>query len=664
MKTDDQTSEDAAGDNMRPGRWFRDLRRRKVFRVMAAYGVVAWLILQATDILTGAFPFPNWTVAAMTVVLALGFPIAAALSWAFQVTPEGVVLDLAEARPLSKNRSRLIHSLDVIVICSLLIVVAYLSLGDTFTRTSSGQTRVAVLPFENLSNDQSVTYLSEGIADDIRARLYDVPQLLLAARSSSASIFGKGLDIQTIGERLTVEHVLEGTIRKSDDRIRVTVQLVDTNSGIARWVKTYDTRLDDVLEMQTNISLAVTSQLEVLLSKDVRQTLSRNPTDDPVAYDYYLQAENYINRPRTETNLDLASSLYSQAIDRDPRFALGYAGLCKVAIGRYRETSDTAHIDNAVSNCQQALGLDPSLSEVHTALGKMYVSLSQWDQAEFAFQKAIDLDPRDVEAFAGMADVFAARERYVEAEERLNTAIDLLPANWIGYSRLAHFLIQRGRFEEAVANYRRVVEFTPDNPGAFNDLGVAYFLMGDFENAAVSFRQSLELEPRRSAYSNTAYMSYLAGDIEQAVQFFEKATREADDDYKLWGNLADAQRFVEGLDAAAQLSYEKAIELAQLEINASAAEGEDLTNLAWYHVNLGNFEIAERYLESAASMPNRTAEQFYVEALVHSLLGNAEPAEAAILEAKERGISQAILDATPELQGRLSGATRLQEQGE
>jgi Flp pilus assembly protein TadD len=144
-------------------------------------------------------------------------------------------------------------------------------------------------------------------------------------------------------------------------------------------------------------------------------------------------------------------------------------------------------------------------------------------------------------------------------------------------------------------------------------------------------------------------MSYLAGDFEQAVEFFEKATYEADADYKLWGNLADAQRFVEGLDETARLSYEKAIELAKLEIAASAAEGDDLTNLAWYHVNLGDFAIAERYLEGAASMPNRTAEQFYVDALVHTLLGNAEPAEAAILEAKERGISQAILDATPEL---------------
>ena len=644
-------TEEEMRDSSTPRNLIRDLRRRKVFRVMAAYGVGAWLILQIIDVLSGAFPLPDWTVAVTSILLALGFPVAAGLSWAFQITPEGVIVDVDQARPLTANRSRLIHFVDVIIICVLLVVVAYLSFGDRFARTDSDEIRVAVLPFENLSDDESVTYLSEGIADDIRARLYEVPQLLLAARSSSASIFGKGLDIKTIGERLTVEHVLEGTIRKSGDRIRVTVQLVEVSTGLVRWVKTYNTRLDDVLEMQNNISLVVVSQLEVYLSKDIRQVLARKPTDDPIAYDFYLQAKGYLNRPRTKSNLDSALSLFESAINQDPMFALGYAGLCRTYIARYYDSSDVANVASAETNCQQAISLDPAQGEIHTALGQLYVSVSRWDEAESAFRKAIDLDARNIEAFTGMGDIFAARERYVEAEERYNMAIDILPANWTGYTKLAYFLVLQGRLEEAAANYQRVVEFTPDNPNAYNNLGVVYYLLGDFESAAMSYRRSLDLDPRRSAYSNTGTMYYFAADYEQAAEMFQKAVGEAGADYRLWGNLGDAQRFIDDRSDLARNSYRKAIELAMTEISVSAAKADDWTNLAWYHVNLGENEIAERYLESAASLPNHTAQQYYTTALVYTLLGNANLAEEAILKAKSGGLPQAMVDATPELAG-------------
>lgn len=626
-----------------------DLKRRRVFRVLTAYSVVAWLLLQIADVLSGAFPVPDWTVAAVTIALAMGFPIVAALSWAFQLTPGGLVLDVESAKPVSVNRSRLIHFIDVIIICFLLIVVAWLTLGEKFTRTAAADIRVAVLPFENLSDDEAVTYLSEGIADDIRARLYQVPQLLIAARSSSLSLFGKGFDVKTIGERLTVAHVLEGTIQRVDNRIRVTAQLVDVESGFNRWSKTYNTRYDDILELQNNISLVVASELEVLLSKSVRETLAKKSTDDPVAYDFYLQAQSYLNRPRTPDNLEHAAELFERAIVQDPDFALGYAGMCQTWIARYYSTNDVKYVSAAESQCQQALSLDPSLSQVHTALGKLYVSMSRWNSAENSFSKAIELDPRAFEAFTGMGDVFAAQERYVDAEARYLVSIELLPGNWAGYNRLAYFLFRRGRIDEAIANYQRVIELTPDNAAAYNSLGVCYYTIGDFAHAAENFRKSLEIEPLRSAYSNTGVMYYYAGNYREAAAMFEQAIDEAESDYRLWGNLADALRFIDGREQEAVNTYRKAIELALRKMAVSGNDAEELTNLAWYYANSGEQQLAERYVESAAMIASRTSEQLYVAALVHTVLGNADLAETAILNAKQAGFSEVILDATPEL---------------
>jgi Flp pilus assembly protein TadD len=194
------------------------------------------------------------------------------------------------------------------------------------------------------------------------------------------------------------------------------------------------------------------------------------------------------------------------------------------------------------------------------------------------------------------------------------------------------------------------VEFTPDNPGGYNNLGVVYYMMGDFENAAANYRKSLELDPRRSAYSNTGTTYYYAGNFSEAEAMFEKATEEAGADYRLWGNLGDARRFLDDMQGAALASYTKAIELAQSQLVVGGDDAEEFTNLAWYYVNIGEDETAERYLDNAASMPNRTAEQYYTTALVYTLLGKADLADTAIAKAKELGFSQVILDATPELQ--------------
>lgn len=650
MSTDEEQQDSQSPDRSSPEGWFGDLRRRKVFRVMAAYGVGAWLMLQLVAILAEAFPLPNWTMAAATVVLALGFPIAAALSWVFQVTPDGIVVDMDKARPLTANRSRLIHFIDVIIICILLAAVLYLSYGDIFDRNAQEEIRIAILPFENLSGDDSVGYLGDGIADDIRARLHDVPQILLAARSSSAAVFGKGLDAREIGERLTVQHVLEGTVRKTGDRIRVTAQLVNTSNGIATWVKTYNARFRDVFEMQTNISLMVASQLEILLSPDIREALAHNPTENPVAFDFYIQGQSYLRRPQSFTNAENAASLYRRAIAEDPSFALGYAGLCDVAIVKYTLSSDTQYVDAAEVQCARALELDSDLAEVHSVLGRLYLQLGQFDQAEEEFSEALDIDPRSTTALSGMGRVFSENGSLIEAEERYKTTIELSPGDWAAYNQLAFFYRSQGRYEEAIDNYERMIELSPDNAHGYNDLGTVYYMLGEFDDAALYWRQSLDISPGRAAFSNTGAMYYLAGRYTEAATMFNKALVETDTDFRLWGNLADAQRFIDGGKNDAEMNYLRAIELAHKQLSVNPTDPETMTYLAWFYVNVDKEQEARNFLKQAQEQPNRDIQQKFFDALIYSLLGDSVNAKSTISELQNEGFSDSILEATPEFE--------------
>lgn len=631
------------------GDWFDELKRRRVFRVVATYAVAAWLVLQIVDVVSGALPVPDWTLTAATVSLASGFPIAALLAWVFQVTPKGIVAE-ASVGGVTIDRTRLIHYVDLMIIGVLLIVVAFLSYGHVFPQLPRGEeVRIAVLPFDNMSGDDGDSYLSEGIADDIRSRLYDLPQVLVAARSSSRSLSNRGLDIQAIGQRLGVQQILEGTLRRVGDRIRLSVQLVDVETGFNRWDETYDTRVQDVLAVQNRISLIVASELRIVLNEDVRELLAENVTDDPAAFDLYLQARNYLDRPSTVENYVIAADLFERAIALDNEFALGYTGLCETHIRRYRETGDTAFVQPAERNCNKALSLDTRLSQVHTALGNLYMSSGDFGAAERAYNAAIEIDPRDVEARSGLGDSYAKQARLDDAEAQYILALELVPANWSGFGRYANFLIRQQRVGEAIMNYKRATELAPGNANGFNNLGVAYYIVGDFENAAKSFGRSIEVEPDGAPYSNTGTMYYYAGDFAAAEKMFAKAAEKTPADYRIWGNLADAQRYSGAETEQASLSYEKAIELANLQLEVNPQDSEALVLLAWYYSNVGREVAARSTLDSAD--PNTVSDptQLYMVGLTLILLGDSAVAGEFIDKALALGFPQAMIDATPEL---------------
>lgn len=636
-----------------PTSWLHELRQKRVFRAVASYGVSAWLLLQIVDVVSGALPVPDWTMSAAAVAVACGFPLAAIIAWTFQITPDGVVLDVGNAPRRRVTLRSVARQFDIFVIAALVGLVVFLSYGRVFaTAAPDERFAVAVLPFENLSSDPSDGYLSEGIAGDIRNRLLGVPQLLVAAGRSSRELSTQGLDIREIGSRLNVEHILEGSVRRSGDVIRVSVQLVDVASGFNRWSQNYDTDIDSLLELENDIALVVASELELLLSPDLRTIVADAPTEDSVAHGLYLQARDYFNRPRTDDNLLQAQRRFEDAIAQDPRFALAHAGLCQTLVERFEQFGDTALIDEAEQQCPRALALDDDVSPVHTALGDLYLATGRLDEAAREYEAAIALNTRALDAQTGLANALARLGRIDEAQAQYEIAIDMLPGNWLGYAGYAHFLLTQGRLEAAIEQYERVIELAPGSANAYNNMGVAYYFLGDFEAARDHYAKSTSIDPNRAAYSNTGTMHYYLGEYEHAAALFRLAASEADKDYRLWGNLADAQRFIEAERDASASSYERAVELALARLAVDGEDRDALTNLAWYYANLGRNVAARDSLSKALALGEPSADQHYLRAITLALLGDDDAARDAIQTALGAGALAAMIDATPEFRER------------
>jgi Flp pilus assembly protein TadD len=237
-----------------------------------------------------------------------------------------------------------------------------------------------------------------------------------------------------------------------------------------------------------------------------------------------------------------------------------------------------------------------------------------------------------------------------DAEAQYILATELKPADWQGYSSYGRFLIDMQRYSEAIAKYERAIELAPSNPNGFNNLGVIYYFLNDYAKAADHYRRSIELDPYGSPYSNTGTMEYFSGDFVAAADMFQKALENTPSDYRIWGNLGDAQRFNGATAAEVRNSYSKAVELANLRLEVNSRDTETLVNLAWYYVNLGRTAAARNTLESANPGFITDADQLYTIGLIYTLLGDSATAAQFLEMARARGFPKAMIDATPELQ--------------
>ena len=477
-----------------------ELQRRGVYPVVAAYAVTSWLLLQVGEVTFEPLNFPPSAMVVLIVLVVAGFPVAALLAWHYDITLSGIRRD---RRPVRSG--------------------------------ANGQHRVsiAVLPFVDMSPDSDQRYFCEGIAEEILNSLSRIEDLRVAARSSSFRFQDDGADAQTAGRALGADAVLEGSVRKSDNRLRVTAQLVDVDGGYDLWSRSFDEELKDVFAIQDEIATSIADALLDTLTTRQRQSLQTSWRADIDAYDYYLRGRQFFRRFR-KTEIEHARSMFGHAIDLDPTFALAWAGYadCHSFLFMYADPKPE-YATKARDASERALELEPDLAEAHASRGLASLVSQDFDTAETEFREALDINPRLFEAYYYFArtrfhqgDVKMAAELFAEA-----AAVD--PTDYQSRCLRAQILRGDGRLEEAKAEARRAVEiieknleWNPDDARSFHLGAGSLIILGELDRARRWLRRALDLDPDDPILLyNMACNFATLGDVDEALDYLERAAR-------------------------------------------------------------------------------------------------------------------------------------------
>jgi len=633
-----------------------ELRRRSVFKVAGAYLVVMWIVLQVAETTFQPLRLPDWWMTVLTILAVLGLPIVAALAWSYEITPGGIVLDTGAATAVRLPRARRTIAPVLVTGVALMAAVTGLAWWRSIDLTpvepppvaETASRSIAVLPLVDMSPAGGNAYLGDGLSEELSLRLAQVPGLRVAARTSAFEFRGRNVDVRKIGQALGVRHVLEGSVRRDRDNLRVIVQLIDTTNGYHVWAGSYDRDWREVLAIQDDVARSITEALRVILTPGAEQGVARRSDVDTRAFDPYLAGLAMLRQSGDLSQLNNAARHFREALQIDAEFAPAHAGLCQVGVRRHSKTRDPADLLAAEASCKRALDLNPSLVETEKALAGLYLSGGKFVAARSIYLRLIERNPRDADGHIGLALALDGEGQRGAAEKSFREAVAVEPGFWATYNSLGGFLFERGRVDEAIEAYRRVTELTPSSASAYNNLGAALQMKGDLNAAADAFMRSLEIDPSRSAYSNLGTVHYYLGQFVEAADNYAKAAVVAGQDQTLWGNLADAQWQIPERRPEAVNNYRRAIELAERDLASTPNDVTLLAQLGYYYGRVGDADRGGRLLARAQEAGADVVNVQYLAALSAADRGDVTETLRALAVAIRLGYPVRLVKATPE----------------
>jgi serine/threonine-protein kinase len=519
---------------LKPAVFFRELRHRKVLRAAAVYAVIGWAVIEASDTIFPALSIPEGAFTAVLVITLVGFPVALVAAWMFDITSHGV----RRTQPLSAGSAA--EPLDRPTDGPLdgTLAAALAAEGPASPRS------IAVLAFANMSDDPDNEYFSDGVTEEIINALARVAGLHVAARTSSFSFKGMDQDVTEIGRRLRVATVLEGSVRKAGQQVRIAAQLVNAADGYHIWSEVYDRELADIFEVQEEIARAIVDKLKVEFMGEGDEPLVQRHTENLDAYNLYLRGRYFWNQ--RERGLTKGIEYLEHAIAADGRYALAYSGLADSynLLGFYGFLRPKEVFPKAKVQARKALELDPELGEAHASL-----------------------------AFACMLFDW----KWADAEGEFRRAMELCPAYVTAHHWYSEFLLAMGRMEEGIAEARQALRLDPIGLIINTLLGMALYLARDYEEAIEACKKTLELEPDFLPVYLWLGLAYgQTGRHDKAIEIFEKAKAQSDGRpamtallglaYAVAGRTRDAETALEELREVSRTSYVSPFDVARIHI--------------------------------------------------------------------------------------------------
>src|SRR5213082_3246495 len=644
---------------MKNNNFFTELKRRNVYKVAVAYAVVGWLVIQVSSTVLPTFHAPEWVIQTLVVLVALGFPIALVIAWAFELTPEG--LKRTEDVDITPQKRGKTHAWIHVVAVGAFLSIGLFFLGrystgnnvasrpsEVATGSSIPQKSIAVLPFENLSDDKSAAYFADGIQDEILTKLASIADLKVISRTSTGKYKSKPEDLKTVSQQLGVATVLEGSVQKAADKVRVNVQLIDARADSHLWAKSYDRDIKDVFAVESEVAQEIADSLQAKLSPAEASTLATAPTKDTAAYDLFLKGESQLraaNASLRSESFEEAIAWYQQAITRDPNFALAMARLAESRLSQhwFVETFTEPELAEVKKTVEHALALAPDLAQAHVAHGLFYYyGYRQYEQALAEFGRALQLQPNNAQALEYSGYVYRRQGQWQRSLDTLKKSLEQDPRNAdvAGNLSQTYCILRMWQDAERVGKYALSID--PADVIGMRALLLAILNgSGDIKKAQgvlATFPSTNDLISSSASgivarvTGDRAYTFVFARDFQAALKVWDTSADTAADQRRRLSAKATI-RALAGDFTGAQPDAEKARQLLEERLRERPDERVSMRELIWVYVALKRDADALKLAQQVVDLlpPEKDA-----------LLGNSNLAGLAEVEARTGAASDAI----------------------
>jgi len=495
---------------------------------------------------------------------------------------------------------------------------------------------IAVLPFASDGADPNVGALSHGLAEALTAKLtqlgdrYSV-QVVPPSEIRTMSITSSEQAHADLGVNL----VLEGSLRQSGSKVRVTYNLVDVNTRRVLRADTITTEAGESFALEDGVVDSALRALDLELGTQERQALVSHGTSQPAAYDFYLRARGYLQEYQNLENIDSAIEVFGRALDRDPNFSLAYAGLGESYWQKYELTHDRQWVAKALEACQRA----SAGGYGHICLGTVYNGTGKYEEARTEFERVLQRDSTSDDAYRGLGLAYERMGKFDEAEQTYRRAIQVRPDYWGGYNVLGAFLHRRARYDEAAKIFAQVIALAPDNVRGYSNLGAMMLLQGRYGDAVPLLQRAVAIRPSFELYSNLGTTLFYLHRFPEAAEAYEQAARLDPRNHMVQGNLGDAYFWIPARRTDSINAYRRAIALSLEELQVNPRDAATIGHVAKYHAMLGERNLALEYLQRGMAIAPDDPELLFEAAVIHQQLGEPERALYWLAKSLKRGFS-------------------------
>jgi serine/threonine-protein kinase len=510
--------------------------------------------------------------------------------------------------------------------------------------------QLVVLPFTNIGNDPQNQSFCDGLVEILSSKLSQLEQFQRTLRVvPSTDVLREGIVSvrearQTFGATLAIT----GSVQRSENRVRLTINLVDPQTLLQLKSKTIDTEASDISVLQDGVVLEVADLLDVKLSSQAKQILAVGGTTVPGAYEYYMQGRGYLQRYEVPQNVDTSVALFNRALELDPKYALAEAGLGEAYWRSYEQTKDTRWAEDARKRSAAAIALNDKLAQVYVTLGMIQTGTGHFDEAVQNLQKALALDPINADAYRELANTYQQTGRLKDAESTYLNAIAARPGYWATHNELGGFYYHLGRYAEAEKEFQRVVELTPDNARGYMNLGVIAYYQKRYEEAAKMYEKSVAIKPSASAYSNLGTVYYSLAQYDEAARYYEKAIQMNGHESLWWHNLAAAYQ-ASGDSEKARGAFQQTAALIDQQLRVNPRDPTLLILLADAYSYLNQPQRARELLRQGMALAPDDISNMFQASAIYEQLGDRKLALQWIGKAIKGGFSRDLIEKEPTL---------------